>query len=154
MLYWKHMLHLPKIQGEFTWMFFIPALVFFGLLSWFMYKNLRIIVSSTRTHGTIVGFDSIPSREINGKSTDGQRVQFLDAHGRSHEAVAEVRSNPPSGNVGDRITIYYNPTNPDEAHIGSFMEMWLHIVIFGFLFWVFFTIWFGVLVGPKGQVHG
>lgn len=138
-----------NIRGEFLWPFFIPALILGCLVGFFTYRNLRLILSSVRVQGTIMGFET--RQEKQGSSTLAARVTFLDQGQNTQELLARVRSNPPSGKVGDRVPVYYNPANPKEARLGTFMELWLHVLVLFFLFGVFFIIWFGQLVGPQGS---
>lgn len=149
--FWYHE-HMLQPQGEFVWFFFVPAVVFGLLTAGFTIRNLKMIFASTRAVGTLIGYESVEDNE--GKTMSAQKVAFIDKQGVRRETFARVRSNPPSGNPGDQVTVYYNPVDPAQATVGTFMELWLHVTIFAVLFGIFFIIWFGILMGPKGQVHG
>jgi hypothetical protein len=49
------------------------------------------------------------------RTTDGQEISFITNSG----------SNPPSYHVNERITILYDPQQPYDARIQSFVELWL-----------------------------
>jgi hypothetical protein len=44
-----------------------------------------------------------------------------------------VGSSPPAYEVGERVTILYDPTSPKEAKINSFGELWLWPLLLGIL---------------------
>jgi hypothetical protein len=48
-----------------------------------------------------------------------------------HEVTASVGSNPPRYREGDRLTVLYNPANPEEVRIRSFLHLWLLPLLFG-----------------------
>lgn len=139
-----------QFKGEFLWPFFVPMFIFLALTLGFTIRNLKLILYSSHATGRVVGFESVEGAD--GKVTQAQRVEFKTPDEKIHEALAKVRSSPPSGQVGDRVKIYYSPQQPEEAKVGSFMELWLHVTVFLVLFSIFFIIWFGTWVGPPDQV--
>ncbi len=137
-------------KGEFIWPVFIPTIILFLLAAGFMYRNVRFIRSAIRVEGTIIGYETIS--QIRGSSTSAPLVQFTDEKGTTRELLAKVRSNPPPGQVGDKVTLYYQPNDPSQARLGTFKEMWLHVTILAVLFGIFFIIWFGLWAGdPNAQ---
>jgi hypothetical protein len=51
---------------------------------------------------------------------------------------ASTSSNPPSYTIGEKVDIFVNPENPQEAIIDNFLESYLMISIFGGLGFFFF----------------
>lgn len=78
---------------------------------------------------------------------DGYRavVRFETADGRQVEIQSRVRSNPPAFDVGERVTVRYDPAVPDNARIDSFMERWFGPLIFGGLGSVFLLLGLGMV---------
>ncbi|MBP6944853.1 DUF3592 domain-containing protein [Patescibacteria group bacterium] len=139
-------------KGEFLWPVFIPTIILFLLVAVFVYRNVSFIRSSIRVKGTIIGYETVS--QIRGPSTSAPLVQFTDEKGVTRELLAKVRSNPPPGQVGDKVTLYYQPNDPSQARLGTFKEMWLHVTILTVLFGIFFIIWFGLWAGdPNAQVR-
>jgi hypothetical protein len=63
-------------------------------------------------------------------------VQFVASDGRSRTVQLSEGSSPPSYDVGDDVTILYEPENPNDARIQSFSSsagMWILPVITGIL---------------------
>jgi len=42
-----------------------------------------------------------------------------------------VSSSPPLYRVGERVQVYYDPEDPEDARIDSFLELWLLLVVSG-----------------------
>lgn len=132
-------------KGEFLWPVFIPTVILFLLVAGFIYRNVQFIRSSVRVKGTIIGYETVS--QMRGPSTSAPLIQFTDEKGVTRELLAKVRSNPPPGQVGDKVTLYYQPNDPSQARIGTFKEMWLHITILSMVFGIFLTVWFGLWMG-------
>jgi len=63
-------------------------------------------------------------------------VEFVSRDGRSHSVQMSEGSSRPSHEVGDQVTVLYNPEHPLEARIqsfGSFALMWILPGITGIL---------------------
>ncbi|MHC6225422.1 DUF3592 domain-containing protein [Pseudomonas sp. X10] len=58
-------------------------------------------------------------------------VQFETGAGQTFELISSVATNPPLYTVGEVVEILYSPTNPDEARIDSFFEVWGAATILG-----------------------
>ncbi len=132
-------------KGEFLWPVFIPTAILFLLVAGFVYRNVQFIRSSLRVKGTIIGYETVS--QMHGPSTSAPLVQFTDEKGVTRELRAKVRSNPPPGQVGDKVTLYYQPNDLSQARLGTFQEMWLHVTVLTILFGIFFIIWFGLWAG-------
>jgi hypothetical protein len=86
-----------------------------------------------RVEGKIVGFDAtdpgmIGRRggiRISGWTAFGNQiiyrptVEFTTADGTAVRATSSVGSNPRHGNVGDPVTVHYDPRNPQRMRIDS-----------------------------------
>jgi hypothetical protein len=137
---------MPDQKGEFLWIFFIPALILLALAIFFLVKNLRIMTSFERTKGTITRFET--SRSKQSQTLYQTIVEYNATDGTQHEAGSLTRSSSAHGKIGDTITVYYNPTQPDAAHVHTFRDSWLHILLLGGIGFMLFVIWFGTWVGP------
>jgi hypothetical protein len=49
--------------------------------------------------------------------------------GKQYEYESVNSSSPPSHDVGEVVTLLYDPDNPGKARVNSFWELWLLSVI-------------------------
>ena len=63
--------------------------------------------------------------------------EFTDADGQRHRVRASVSSNPPAYDVGDAVTVRYDPRRPEKARLDSFLENWFVATLLGGLGIVF-----------------
>lgn len=116
---------------------FGAALTAFGLL--FLLVGLVIRRTSrgfrgaARAQGTIVAFDArdpgmIRARggrfAVSGWAGDTQMVymptvEFTTADGTPVRATSNIGTNPRPGRVGDRVTVLYDPRNPQKVRVES-----------------------------------
>ncbi len=137
---------MPATKGEFSWMFFVPTVVLLGLAIFFFVKNVRIMTTFERATGKIVRFDSktVPGRSQTVYQTI---VEYTSPDGVTHEAKSLTSSSSVSSKTGDQVTIYYNRSNPEQAHVHTFRDSWLHILLLGGIGFILFVCWFGILKG-------
>lgn len=118
-----------------------------GLKSWRTTSNLQ------QTEATVVEFSS------NG-DLQAPIVEFR-ANGRTYKATSGSFVNSSfSYSKGDKVDVYYDPQNPEDATVGSFGEMWglpLGFVGMGFMGttvfgWVFRRV--GRLKRAEGSLDG
>ncbi len=144
---------MSALKGTFEWIFFLPMLVVFGCFAFFTVRSLRIVL----TYEKAVGTASLPesfqaptlSRDLERLDTvSGDRAYFI-VNGRPYVATSRTRT---SSNFsladGQTVTVYYHPKNPQDNRIALFRELWLAPLVLGIVWLVFFTIWFGTLMGP------
>lgn len=81
--------------------------------------------SAVKTSGTVV--DMI----ARGKRSYAPVVTYFDDAGVKHRYISSVSSNPPGYEIGERVDIYYDPKNPDDAKIAGWMEYFGAIVVGG-----------------------
>lgn len=67
-------------------------------------------------------------------------VEFNMVDGQDITFVSSVGSNPSSYEVGDSVAVLYNPQNPHNAKIKSFMDLWFGVLVPGGLGAVFLLI--------------
>lgn len=144
---------MSAIKGTFEWMFFLPMLILLGFFLFFTVRTLRIVFTFEKTPGTATlpeTFDAARvGRDFESLSTvSGDRVYFT-VQGNTYIATSRTRT---SSNLnlkeGETVTVYYSPTDPTHNRLGIFRELWLAPLIFGVIWLIFFTIWFGTLMGP------
>lgn len=136
---------MPAPKGEFSWIFFVPTIVLLGFALFFLIKNIRVMMTFTRTTGTIIRFDSDKTQA--GQSVYRTIVRYQTPDGIAHEARSLTSSSSISRKEGDAVTVYYDPAHLDQAHVHTFRDSWLHILLLGGIGGILFIIWFGILMG-------
>ncbi len=147
----------PSIQGTFSWPLFIVFLVFFLPWCWYTGKSVRAVLLYEKAVGTIQEQTYVPptavvapSRHINERSGSYAYKAVFTVRETAWQVQARVRSNPPNFEIGDRVTVYYDPRDPSKALIGTFLELWLPTLALGFFAGIFFILWLGALLEPSG----
>jgi hypothetical protein len=79
-------------------------------------------------------------------------VQFTAASGREIEFQSSSGSNPPSYNRGEQVSVFYEPSNPDDAMIDGFFSLWGAALIVGGIGSVFALIGGGMIA--SGAIKG
>lgn len=94
--------------------------------------------------GTVVAVESYRSNR--GKVAYYPIVAFVDQTGRQRQFASKVSSNPPSYARGDEVRVLYDPANPGDAMIDSFVDRYLGALVFGIMGAIFTVIGGWVLV--------
>jgi hypothetical protein len=58
-------------------------------------------------------------------------LRYRTQGGTTHEVVSSVGSNPPRYQEGDRLSVLYDPENPENMRIHSFLNVWAFPLILG-----------------------
>jgi hypothetical protein len=59
--------------------------------------------------------------------------QFMTKDGRTIRVASKIRSSSPSYHRGDMVTVFYDPKNPDNAVIKSFLNLYFLPMVFGLI---------------------
>ena len=112
---------------------FFVLLVGFGMAwgAYALYGNARAFrATALEAEGTVV--DLAGERNSDGKTMYSPVVEFTTADGRTLQFTGSTSSNPPSWSRGDTAKVLYQPANPEQARLDSFMETWFGPLILGF----------------------
>jgi hypothetical protein len=119
---------IPDLSGCFIGKLFkIISLVFFGIAIYFLVDDFQLISNAKEVIGTVV---SNPSKPIFEYHLDGEKFNY----------EATVSSNPPSYYIGEEVSMFVNPNQPDEVLINTFTDRWLVTVILGSMGFVFLLV--------------
>jgi len=131
---------LNRSQGykyqKVLWTFFVIVGTTLLIVSVFIFIcNLLILATTKSVRGTII--------ELVPKPNDSLERHFLkvvfreETTKRRFEFISSQSFSPTAYNEDERITVFYDPENPEDAMIGDFRNF-LAIPTFLFLFAVFF----------------
>ncbi|MBZ4033667.1 DUF3592 domain-containing protein [Flavobacterium sp. 17A] len=125
---------------------YVFAIIGAGLMAGaiYLYVDKQAFLEKAETvQGTVV--EMIPKRSKE-STTYSPVVSFKTKTGQTITYTSSTSSNPPSYNVGESVTIFYDPADPNDAEINGFFSLWLGVLILGFIGTVFFLIGFlGIL---------
>ena len=76
-------------------------------------------------------------------------VRFKNKYGLEIEFKSSSSSSPASFDIGEKVIIYYENQNPQNAKIKSFFELWRFATIVGGIGIIFALIGFGFFVNNK-----
>lgn len=68
--------------------------------------------------------EMVLSRRTAGSKTYKPRIRFQTPSGESMEYVSSVGSNASSYQVGEPVTVYFDPANPSDARLKAFFVLW------------------------------
>lgn len=126
------------------------------VVSFFIFSNTsRFIANATEAEGKVIAFERSRSSSSSGASSSTTYrpvVEFTTATGKKIEFTSSVGSSPPSHQVGESVTVLYNPADPYSARIKSFFQLWFGFLIVFFLGLVFAAIGVGMIfVRSRGK---
>ncbi len=123
------------------WMGALFLLIGLGLLAgggFWIWKTIGFTGRAERAPGAVV---EMVEKQGSGSDSDGPtwapKVKFRTAGGMEIEFVSGVSSTPPSYTPGDAVEVLYDPMNPRDATIDSFVQLWLFPVLLPVLGLVF-----------------
>jgi hypothetical protein len=100
-------------------------------------NSLLFLAKAKSVPGIVIELVPIPNVSSDGYVYAPKVVFWEETTERRFEFLFSVGSNPPAYNEDERITVFYDPENPEDAMIGDFRNFFA-IPTFLFLFAVFF----------------
>jgi hypothetical protein len=88
----------------------------------------RFASRAVRCQGTVVQMNSRTSD--NGNTTYYPVFTYTDSAGTLRTSTSASSSNPPQHSVGDKISLLYDPKDPQDVRTNSFVSLWLLPTIF------------------------
>jgi hypothetical protein len=118
----------------------IFGMIFFGIGGGLTYRQLLFKQKAIQAQGEVTGH-TMGSCDEDGCSYKSV-VDFETQNGRSISYTSTYSSNPPAYDVGETVTVFYLPENPEKAIIQGegivfriiFMSVGGAIILFGLVF--------------------
>ena len=98
--------------------------IFFSVGASFGIYSLIKGENAGRTEGEVAAL-------IRGGKGSSRPVVRYAVDGKPFEITGWMSTSPPAYSVGEKVTVLYNPENPADGRIDSFVERWLFPVVFG-----------------------
>ncbi len=103
--------------------YFFTFIVLLSIGGIFLSRTLIFLNHSEETQGHVVEI-------IQGKGLRPQ-VEFTSKDGSTHEFTSHTGSSMLPFEVGDEVTVLYNPENPNHARLDWFPALWLLPILLG-----------------------
>ncbi|MFI9487313.1 DUF3592 domain-containing protein [Promicromonospora sp. NPDC052451] len=89
----------------------------------------EFLASARPADGVVVGLDEDLSRDGDGRTRSVYHpVVAYEVGGQEHTVTGRTGTSPPAYDVGERVTVLYDPAAPDEARIKEGYAYWLETV--------------------------
>jgi len=100
--------------------------------TYFTYRDTRTFIeTASRADGEVV---ELLEEDSDDSTVYRPVIRFQSTSSdRSFEFAGEIASSPPSYDVGEHVTVLYDPATPAEAQIEGFFNQWLLVLILGIL---------------------
>jgi hypothetical protein len=96
--------------------------VYAGYVSW------QLDQKGQTTTGTVVRLEESDSSE-GGCCVYSPVIEFVANNDLTYSFEGDTASDPPAYDVGEEVSVLYDPTNPDTAQINKWSERWLFPLI-------------------------
>ncbi|GAB3946315.1 hypothetical protein GCM10028805_16600 [Spirosoma harenae] len=120
----------------FIFLFFSIGVLFLSIAYYIYYSSQQLIKEWIMTKGVVIGMHRMKPREypvapsIRYQTQDGRERVFHSSEGR----------NPPAYQIGDEVTMYYDPGNPEKVQLeGDYLMVYV-MGGFGIVF-LLFSVW-------------
>jgi hypothetical protein len=148
----------PQQLRVFGLVFLIVSLGLLGVAGFFTLNTLRFLDRSVSVQGTITALVPVTR---SGSDQDGGGSQityapefsFTAADGRVFSVTSTFSSNPASFDVGDTVSVLYQPDHPDHARIDSFGQLWGISLIVGGIGAVFLAVALAVILQLRAVIR-
>lgn len=101
-----------------------------GICTYCYMSTSGFLNKAEKTYGTVLDV-------VERRTSDGTMYypvySFVDVYGTKHKIYSKSGSYPPRYDVGDPISILYDPENPEEIKMDSFVSLWMGTIIAGVL---------------------
>lgn len=121
--------------------FFLIGVGLLAITAISLWQTQHFIRTSARASGRVADLEyhAGPAGRGGGRGGFVTVFTFADSSGQAHTARTSDWQNPPTHQIGDAVTVLYQPTNPEAAKIESFSTLWILPTFLGF-FGLAFTI--------------
>lgn len=107
----------PSVAGRLVVGALLIAVIYFSLQS--MGKSWRLLVHGFKTDGKVVALVH------NAKKSSVAPVVRYSVDGKPYELTGNTYSSPAAYQIGEQVTVLYEPESPDVGAVQSLSEQWL-----------------------------
>jgi hypothetical protein len=114
----------------------------------FIYNNYIFVSTASNTKGTVVSIERHTGSK--GSVSYYPVIKFYPDNGDEVIFTSEIGSNPAPYKINQTVDVKYEPSNPSNAKVDSFTELWVLPGIFSTIGTIFFII---AIATALGQVN-
>ena len=111
-------------------LFILFSILPLGICTYFTISTKSFLNKAEKARGTVLEI-------VERRTSDGTMYypvySFADVYGTEHKIYSKSGSYPPQYEVGDSISIFYDPENPKEIKMDSFVSLWMGTIVAGVL---------------------
>jgi hypothetical protein len=130
--------------GAVVGIFLLVGLGMLGGAGYLFVDTRQDVARGAHADGIVI--DLIAERDSDGDDVYYPRVRFLTPASEPMEFTGSVGSSPAAFDVGEAVAVLYNPTDPRDARIDSFFQLWFGPLVMGFLGLVFTAVGGGAVI--------
>ncbi|MGX5857466.1 DUF3592 domain-containing protein [Dyadobacter jiangsuensis] len=121
----------------FILLFFTIGAIF-AVISFTIYRNSQnLIENGIETKGIVIDLHRLKPREY----PLAPSIRYVKQDGTVHVFHSSEARNPPEYQIGEEVTLYYDPRDPDNVHLkGNYLFVYVFAGM-GAMFWLF-SIWY------------
>jgi hypothetical protein len=123
--------------------FFVIGLGLLGGAGYLVLDTRNDIARAETADGIVI--DLVGERDSDGDTIYYPHVRYVTRSGEAVEFTTAVGSSPPGFDVGERVSVLYDPAAPEEARIDTFFQLRFGALILGGIGFVF------TLIGAGGS---
>lgn len=105
-----------------------------GFAGYYTVHQKQTLSQATQANGTVVELERSPfigRRSVRHRYSYYPIVEFTTATGKRIRFRGGVASAPPIFHPGEAVTVFYEPSRPEEAKINTLSELWLLPLVAG-----------------------
>lgn len=115
-----------------TAVFSLIGATFFGIALFSFIHTQNFIKTAASSEGVVLELKTVESSLRKSRGfTYAPVVKFKTPDGKDIQFQSSTSSNPPEFSVGQTVPVLYNRSNPQEAQVDSFVQLWLLPTVFG-----------------------
>lgn len=123
---------------ELVMLLFFTIGAVFAIISFTIYRNSRnLIENGVKTTGVVIDLHRLKPREY----PLAPSIRYFKRDGTEHVFHSSEARNPPAYQIGEEVTLYYDPNDPNNVHLqGNYLFVYVFAGM-GAMFWLF-SIWY------------
>jgi hypothetical protein len=149
----------PQQMRAVALVFVIVGMVMLATAGFLTFSTLRFLDRSVHVQGTITALVPITHSNDNQNSGNAQttyapQFSFTTTGGEAVTVTSHNSSNPAAFDVGESVSVLYDPGDAEQARIDSFWQLWAASIILGGIGTVFLGIVFAVALSLRARSRG
>ncbi len=109
--------------------FILTGAILLAVAAFFFVRTRRFLATALTTNGTVVAF--MHGRRSKGGITYRPQVAFTTSEGVDSVFTDQLGSNPPRFQVGQEVSVRYDPKDPRNARLAGRFGLWLVPMLLG-----------------------